>query len=393
VRGDPAGLEDLRQRTSAKWRAYPSEVIPAWIAEMDMDLAPAIAEALHAAVSRSDTGYRWPGDLPEALAEFAAARWDWVLNPALVTVIPDVVTGICEMLAVLTNRGESVVITPPVYQPFFSSVLRLERVLAEVPMIEDADGSSRLDLDGLQRAFARPEVTAFVLCNPHNPTGTVPTRAELARIDELAAMHGVAVISDEIHAPLSYPGVEFVPYLSVTGPDAVAVSLVSASKAWNLAGLKCAQVVVGSESMAQLIAERMPIEVTYGTGHLGVLASIAAYRESVGWLDAVVEQLAERALLVGSLMAEYLPAVRYRLPAASYLAWLDCRPLGLAEDPAEVFLARGGVALSAGPGFGTQGVGFARLNFATSTEVLRVIVERMASCTPQQGSRPADLFI
>jgi len=370
---------DLRRRTSAKWRYYDPEVIPAWIAEMDVDLAPPVAAALHAAIDRSDLGYRWPGELPSALAGFARDRWGWDLEPTRVTVIPDVVVGICEAIEVLTAPGDRVVITPPVYPPFFSSVERTGRGLAEVPLICDGEGRYALDLPGLQEAFARPEVTGFVLCNPHNPTGTVPTRDELVRIEQAARANGVAVISDEIHAPLVHPGHEFVPYLAAVPTDAVAVSLLSTSKAWNLAGLKCAQLVVGSDSMAGRFEEGMAIEVTYGTGHLGVLASIAAYRDGVPWLDQTVQRIAERAGQLRELLANQLPGVRYRPPDASYLPWLDCRELGLGDDPAAVFLERGGVALSAGVEFGSPGAGFARLNFATTPAVLGQIVDRMAA--------------
>ncbi|MFM7145519.1 MAG: MalY/PatB family protein, partial [Actinomycetales bacterium] len=314
-----------------------------------------------------------------ALAGFARDRWGWALEPTRVTVIPDVVVGICEAIEVLTAPGDCVVITPPVYPPFFSSVERTGRGLAEVPLICDGEGRYALDLPGLQQAFARPEVTGFVLCNPHNPTGTVPTRDELVCIEQAARANGVAVISDEIHAPLVHPGHEFVPYLAAVPADAVAVSLLSTSKAWNLAGLKCAQLVVGSDSMAGRFEEGMAIEVTYGTGHLGVLASIAAYRDGVPWLDQTVQRIAERAGQLRELLANQLPGVRYRPPAASYLAWMDCRELGLGDDPAAVFLARGGVALSAGVEFGSPGAGFARLNFATTPAVLGQIVDRMAA--------------
>lgn len=346
---------------------------------MDVELAPPIAEALHAAVSRSDTGYRWAGDLPAALAGFALARWGWHVDPEQVVVVPDVVTGICEAMDALTLPGESVVINPPVYPPFFSSVRRVNRVIVEVPLIEEPDSGYRLDIDGLEAAFARPEVTGYVLCSPHNPTGTLPSRDELERIAHAAAANGVAVIADEIHAPLTHPQAEFVPYLTVADPDAPAVSVVSTSKAWNLAGLKCAQLVAGSTAVTALLAERIPIEVTYGTGHLGVLASTAAYREGIDWLDETVGQLAARAAELASLLGRLLPEIGYQPPPASYLAWLDCRALNLGDDPSEAFLERAKVALSPGPSFGEQGAGFARLNFGTSPEILHAIVERMAA--------------
>lgn len=375
-----ADLHRLRERTSAKWRAFPADVIPAWIAEMDMPLAEPIAEALHAAVNRSDTGYRWVGELPAALAEFAGARWAWDIDPDRVIVLPDVLTAICQTIQAFTEPGAGVVINPPVYPPFFSSIEQITgRSVVSVPMIEDGTGRVALDLDGLERAFARPDVSAYLLCSPHNPTGSVPTRSELEQVAQSAARHQVAVIADEIHAPLTHLGTTHVPFLSIAPADLGAVSLVSASKGWNLAGLKCAQVVAGSAEALGTLVGSIPIEVTYGTGHFGVLASIAAYRDSVDWLDQTVQALAANGQALTRLLPAYLPGIGYQPPNASYLAWLDCRSLGLGDDPAAAFLERSQVALNAGLAFGPQGAGFVRLNFGTTPAILEAIVQRLGT--------------
>jgi cysteine-S-conjugate beta-lyase len=376
---DPAILAALRGRTSAKWRAYPDDVIPAWIAEMDVELAEPIADALHDAVRRSDTGYRWPGDLPLALAEFAAARWDWQVDPGHVLVLPDVLTCIRQSIEALTEPDAGIVVNPPVYPPFFSSIRQAGRRIVEVPLTPDDAGRLTLDLEGIERAFAMPGVGGYLLCSPHNPTGALPTRDALERIARAAQASGVVVVADEIHAPLAYPGATHVPYLSVAPSSAPAVSLLSASKGWNLAGLKCAQVVAGSASCMERLQERVPMEAQFATGHFGVIASIAAYRESGDWLDATVLGLQANARLLGDLIADQLPAVRYQTPDSSYLAWLDMRDLGLGDDPSAVILERGRVALSAGAPFGESGAGFARLNFGTSPELLRSIVARITA--------------
>ncbi len=378
---DPAAisLSDLRQRQSAKYQTYDPDVIPAWVAEMDFPLAPPVASALHAAIDRSDTGYRTGRGIAEALAEFAERRWGWLIPTDRVVVLPDVLSGITQSLALLTEPGTSAVLCSPIYPPFFSTIRKVaQRGLVDVPLVLAQDGSYSWNLDGLAEAFARPDVSAFVLCSPHNPTGTVPTREVLTTIAELADEHGVLVISDEIHAPLTLPGAEHVPYLSVVDDDAPAVTLISASKAWNLAGLKCAQ-VVGTSATAPILARDVPLDVIYGAGHLGVLAGVAAYREGEPWLDEVVAVLDANRRLLTHLLEEHVPQARYVPPQASYLAWIDFRAYGLGDDPSARLVTDARVALSPGPTFGPGGRGFARLNFATSPAILEEIVDRVGA--------------
>ena len=380
-------LEHLRQRTSAKWRAYEPDVIPAWVAEMDYPLAAPIAEALHAAIDRSDVGYRFIGDLPLALAEHALATWGWAVDPAHVIVLPDVLTSIAQAIEALTAPGDGVVVNTPVYPPFFSTVRDISgRVIVDVPLLRDPEGRYELDLDGLAAAFERPEVTAYLLCSPHNPTGLTPLADTLAAIAALALEHGVAVIADEIHAQLAHPGVVHTPFLTVASGELTAVSLVSASKAWNIAGAKCAQIVAGSQRVADILAERVPLEVTYATGHFGVLAAIAAYRGGGPWLEQVRAQIAANAQAIHACVVASMPEVRYAAPASSYLGWMDFSAYGLGNDPSEFFLERARVALSAGPTFGQGGDGFVRLNFGTSPAILDEILGRMSRSLDSRGA-------
>lgn len=373
-------LATLRQRQSAKYRQYPADVIPAWVAEMDFPLAEPIADALHAAIDRSDTGYRSAEGLPEATVAFLEETWGWSVAPGRVVAIPDVLTGVAQSIALLTEPGDGVVVNPPVYPPFFSTIRDVVgRTVVEVPM-RQVDGVYSLDLVGLAEAFARPDVTAFVLCSPHNPTGTVPTRSELAEIARLSDEFGVAVISDEIHAPLTLPGAEHLPYLTVAGPDARAIALVAASKAWNLAGLKCAQ-LIGTDLTADIVSRRLPLEVMYGTGHLGVIASVAAYRHGRPWLDHVLDILDGNRRLLGGLLAEHVPDAVYTAPEASYLAWIGLP--GWGDDPALGILRDARVALNRGPTFGPGGERHVRMNLATSPAILTEIVDRMAAHAPR----------
>ncbi|TEX51302.1 MAG: hypothetical protein B7C55_06330 [Actinomycetales bacterium mxb001] len=344
---------------------------------MDYPLAPVIARALHDAIDRSDTGYRWVEGLPKALAGFAHRRMGWELDPGRVIVLGDVLAAMSESMYRLTPAGSSIVITPPVYPPFFSTVRRvIERPLVEVPLLDGRE----LDLGGLARAFARPDVSAFLMSSPHNPTGTIHSRATLEQVARLAREHGVVVIADEVWAPLPLDGRDVTPYLSLgedlTGPD---VSLIAASKAFNLAGLKCAQIVGGSAQTASTLREGIPVEVTYAASQFGVIASIAAYADGDEWLDGTLAVISDNARLLADLLATHLPAVSYTPPQASYLAWLDCRALGLGDEPARIFRERGRVALNEGAEFGEQGRGFVRLNLATTPDVIEEAVVRMAS--------------
>jgi cystathionine beta-lyase len=373
-------LEDLRARRSMKWRRYGADVLPLWVAEMDVTLAPPVSEALLAAVRRGDTGYSHPGQLAEAYAAFSARRFGWAPDPAQALLMPDVMDAIVEVLRVVTDPGAGVAINPPVYHPFFSFIADAGRRVVEVDLLERGAGEYALDLAGLERTFAAGEATAYLLCNPHNPTGTVFGREDLLAVGDLAQRYGVRVLVDEIHAPLTYPGVRAVPFLSLADRSEAAARafvFVSASKAWNLAGLKAALALAGPEAVDDL--RRVPEEASFGAGLLGVLAGEAALRDGEPWLDKVLDALDANRMLLAELVAKYLPAVGYRPPDATYLGWLDCRPLGLGEDPAARFLTRGAVALSSGPAFGAPGRGFARLNFATSPEVLGEAVRRMAA--------------
>jgi cysteine-S-conjugate beta-lyase len=370
-------LDELRRRRSVKWRFKEPDVLPLWVAEMDVRLAEPICAALAELVERGDTGYvTWEG-LAEAYAGFAARRWRQELDPARMFVVPDVMWGIFEVLLVGTEPGDRVVINPPVYAPFFDTIGHARRRLVEVPLVRDAAGVYELDLAGLERAFAAG-ARAYLLCSPHNPVGRVWTRAELEAVAVLAERYGVLVLVDEIHGPLVYEPHRFVPFATLGAPAAAeAISFVSASKAWNLAGLKCALAVAGSAAGAALLAG-MGEEVAFGAGLFGAVANTVAFEEGEPWLDELLVGLHANRDHLHTLLAEHLPALRWRPEdaQATYLAWLDCTPLRL-DDPAGVFERRGRVALEPGPLYGTGGDGFVRLNFATSPAILGEAAQRM----------------
>ena len=377
-------LEVLRDRRSAKWRDHPPDVLPLTVAEMDFGLAEPITAVLREAIDRADTGYAMPApELGAALAGFAADRWDWRIDPDAVTAVADVGVGVVDLLRQLARPGDPVLISPPVYPPFFHWPTEAGARPVEVPLALGSDGWC-LDLPALEQAFAT-HPAAYVLCNPHNPVGRVHTPEELAALVRLARIHRVPIVSDEIHAPLVLPGARHTPLLTLPGAADIAVSLVSASKAWNLAGLKCAAVVTAGPAMAAVVA-RMPADARWRTGHFGVLATVAAFRAGGPWLDRLLGTLDRRRALLRRLLAERLPMVRWHPPEATYLAWLDCSAVGPDDQPRSRFLERGRVALEPGLRFGAAGAGHVRLNFGTSADILDRATRAMAAAVDRPES-------
>jgi cysteine-S-conjugate beta-lyase len=371
-------LELLRQRTSFKWRSFPGDVLPAFVAEMDFDIAEPIKDAVRAALDAGDCGYAHKGQLGEAYAEFAAARLGWSPDPDRIFAVPDVMTGVAETLLAITPPGSGIVINPPVYPPFFFRVALLGRTIVEAPLRRDEQtGSYDLDLDVLDQVLARDDVSAYLLCSPHNPLGKVWSRDQLLAVADICQRRGTELVVDEIHAPLVLRGARHVSFLSLDHPVTErTIAFTSATKAWNIPGLKCGVAIAGSAAAAEVLIERWEALLA---AQLGVLASVAAFTKGLPWLDVLLAQLDDNRMLLQRLLAEQLPAVDYVPPQASFLAWLDCRKLGLGDDPSAAFLERGRVALSPGPDFGEQGRGYARLNMGTSPELLAEAVSRMAA--------------
>lgn len=381
-------LSDLRRRSSQKWQAHGRDLLPLWVAEMDVLLAPDITDALHRAISDGDTGYTANRGYAEAVASFAAERWGWSGFPVGNTrVLADVMTAIVEVIKVSTSPGDAVVVTSPVYAPFFSYISHADRTVVEAPLT----ATGRLDPERIRHAIRElrglDKGVVLLISNPHNPTGMVPTRDELEQIAVIAKELDVRVLSDEIHAPLTLPGATFTPYLTVDGATD-AVMFISASKGWNLAGLKAAVAVAGPDAASDL--RTIPAEIDYAPSHLGVIAHSVAFRDAGSWLDGLIAGLDSKRALLGRLLEQHLPAVQWTPPEGTYLAWLDCRALEVArsvttsdfavatdiDGPAKLFYEYG-VALNAGHIFGRGGDGHVRLNFATSEAILTTALDRM----------------
>ncbi|MFV0632883.1 MalY/PatB family protein [Demequina sp.] len=371
-------LAQLRSRTSAKWRRYEPDVLPLWVAEMDVNLAAPIREELERAITDGDMGYAAGTGYTDAFAAFAAERWGWSIEADHITTVADVITGYTDVICMLTSPGDQVVVNSPVYPPFYSYLRAAGREVIEAPLGEDL----RLDFAALEEAFASATAggrsAAYLLCSPHNPTGTAHTRDELTRVAALADQHGVRVVVDEIHAPLVYADHEFVPYLTVDGGEH-GFALHAASKAWNLAGIPAALVVGGSAVRSEL--RQYAASPHHGPTHFGTLAQTAAYLHGGPWLEALLTGLERNRHLMGTLVAEHLAGAVYHLPQATYLTWIDCRGLDLGADPSAHFLEHARVALNPGPTFGTGGEGHVRLNIATHPDIITEAVRRMGAST------------
>lgn len=366
---------DLRARGGLKWTYYSEETLAAWVAEMDFGLAPPIGEALHRAIDLGITGYPYP-EAERATAEAAAAffgrRFGWEPSPEWVFPAPDVIEAGRRAIHHLTPGGSDVIVHSPVYFPFYGMIAGAQRDVIEVICQRDSQGAYRLELDAIERAMDGG-AGAVVLCNPWNPTGRSFSRAELEDLFALARSHRVRVISDEVHAPILYEGHEHIPAATID-PE-LTITITSASKAWNLPGLKCAQVVLTNEGDRDIWASHFTPDKV-GVGTLGLIANTAAYTESEPWLDDVMSRLSANRALLADLLAEHLPRTVWTAPEGTYLAWLDFSAYGHA-DPTTHLLEEAQVALTGGAPFGTGAERFGRLNFATTPEILTEIVERM----------------
>ncbi|RWZ61626.1 aminotransferase class I/II-fold pyridoxal phosphate-dependent enzyme [Labedella populi] len=369
-----APLGVLRSRTSEKWRGFPPDVIPMFVAEADFPLAEPIADALHAAIERGDTGYvASRTELPRAFAAFAERRWGWSLETAHVQTTADVSMGIVEMLRRI-EVGSGVVMTPPVYPPFYLLAEEAEVPVVDVPLT--TDGS--LDLPGIEGAF-RGGARALLLCNPHNPLGHPHAVASLAALADLADSFGATVISDEIHAPLTHSDAVFTPWLAVSDASRrTGFALHSASKAWNVAGLKCAMMIADDPERSGFLRS-LPDEVAWRTGQFGVIASIAAYDHGEEWLDRALLTIERNRRTLATRLGAELPVVRVHEPRAGYLSWVDFGAIGWTRDPADVILERARVALRTGSDFGPGGAGHVRVNLACDPALLDEALDRIVS--------------
>lgn len=375
---DQITQHDLRAAGSVKWTSFP-DTIGAFVAEMDFGVAPVINRTLKDALDLGVTGYlpeKLAKDLSQATARWYSDSYGWEISAERVHHVPDVIAAFELAIEHFTTPGSAIIVPTPAYMPFLLVPPMRDRRVIEVPSIE-VDGRWIMDLDAVAQAF-RDGGEMLVLCNPHNPLGTVATRDELLAIADVVTAAGGRVFSDEIHAPIVYAPAQHIPYASVS--DAAAshtLTATSASKAWNLAGLKCAQVIISNDADAALW-ESLGFWAGHGTSTLGVIANVAAYTGGREWLDGVVDYLDGNRRMLAQLVDEKLPGVRMIVPEGSYIALLDFRETGLTGDLGEWFRERAGVAMTDGAACGVAGIGYTRFIFALPRPVMVEAVERIA---------------
>lgn len=370
----------LRARASLKWSNVDVDVLPAWVAEMDVHLAPAIIDALQNAITRHDAGYPGSGEgVTQAFSDFARDRWNWNIEADQVSIHVDAATAAAKLMRHYAGADRSVMIMPPVYNRFYDWLDVGGVRPVEVPLTDVPNGGY-FDLDGIE-AGLKAGTKVILLCNPHNPLGRVFSRQELSELAELAERYDAVVLSDEIHAPLVYHGVEYSPWLTVSEAAAnTGIAIHTATKSWNFAGLKCG---IAIRSTTGPWPDDLDAKTSLtDSGFWGILATEAAFSQSRDWLDTVREHFEAQTGRLTQLLAEHLPEVKFHPPEASFLAWLDFGDTDLREEPSEYFLREARVALNPGTRFGAAGEGYARLNMGTSAQRLERIIKAMGKAWP-----------
>jgi cysteine-S-conjugate beta-lyase len=375
--------EQLRQRKTIKWNYFGPDVLPLWIAEMDFPTAPAVLDGVRACVANEEFGYPPVGEdvLPRATADWCRRRYGWRVLPEWVRVVPDVLKGLEVVINFLTRPESPVVLPVPAYVPFFDTLQVTGRQRVEIPMLRQDSGRYVMDLEELDTAFANG-AGSLILCNPNNPLGTAFSEDELRAIVEIAARHDARVLADEIHGPLVY-GQPHVAAASVSDTAAeTVVTLMSASKGWNLPGLMCAQVILSNDRDAR-DWDRINMLHKMGVSTVGIRANIAAYDHGALWLDELLVYLQANRDHLALTLPALIPGLKINTPEATYMSWVDFRALNLPTEPAEHLLLKAKVALSPGIPFGARvSSGFARLNFATTRAILDRAMSAIAAALP-----------
>ena len=364
----------LQARRTNKWHKFPSDVLPAWVADMDFGVAPSIAAALTRLTQNQEYGYAArDGVLAEAFARRMERRFGWHTDPADALAIGDLVQASFSSVMAFSEPGDAVLLQLPSYPPFMRAIEDTGRRLIANPMHDDG---TRWTLD--LPAAPDPRLRMMIFCHPQNPTGRCFSRAELDAVADFAIRHDLIVVSDEIHADIVYPGNTHIPLASLH-PEIAArtITITSATKSFNIPALRCAVMHFGAPALKERFASRIPTRLLGSPSVTGVDATVAAWDDGQPWLDEILAQLRANRDWLARVIADELPDVTMRVPEATYLAWLDCSALDLPVSAGQFFLDHARVGLNFGETFGAQYAGFARLNFATPAPILREIVARM----------------
>lgn len=370
-------LSNFAGRTSSKWRGFDPSILPMHVAEMDFDVAKEIRNHIVQMTENSDLGYLGPiPELAPAFSSYAKSRWNWDLGQNPVRLATDVGVAAVEILRLTTKPGDRVLICSPVYSSFFLWLKETKVLPHDVPL-RLVGQRWQLDLEGIEKAF-QSGVNVFLMCSPQNPVGTVHTKEELTTVALLAEKYGALVISDEIHAPLSWT--QYTPFLTLgSAAENHGVTITSTSKAWNTAGLKSAIVVSQSEKIDSVLID-FPESMHWRASILGAFSMVIAYQQCSYWIDETVERIKENLTFLRFELEKQLPKAKFFDMSATYLAWLDLSAYGV-DNVQSRLLYDAKVALVAGSDHSSDGKysDFVRFNFATSQTRIAEAVRRMAS--------------
>ncbi len=376
---------DRRDTNSYKWDSrddVPSDTIPLWVADMDFRVAPAIIDALRRKVDFGVFGYTFvPEDYYKSVCNWFRRWHKWSIDARLITVTTGVVPAISAIIKAFTKPGDKVLVQTPVYNCFFSSIRNNGCIMLESRLVLEGE-KYHIDFDDLEAKASDPQCKLMLLCNPHNPTGRVWTRDELARIDDICRRHDVLVVADEIHCELVFPGYVYTPFATVASDRWIAC--VSPSKAFNIAGLQIANIICSDQSLRAKVDRAINDNEVCDVNPFGVSALIAAYDESRDWLEQLLAYLHGNYRMLREMASELCPSLTLIDIEGTYLAWLDCRPLGIpSADLEEKLIADASVWVNAGSIYGDAGEGFIRINMACPRERLRIGLERLFAALNQ----------
>lgn len=373
-------IVDRRGTNSYKWDNCANDVLPLWVADMDFETAPCVKKALRRRVEHGVFGYvKVPESYYSAIIDWYRRRHEWTMERDWIIYTIGVVPAISAIIQAMTNPGDKVLVSTPVYNCFFSSIRNSGCVMVDSPIVYE-NQTYHIDFEDFERKASDPQVKLFLLCNPHNPAGRVWTREELTRMGEICLRHGVFVLSDEIHNELVMPGHKYTPFASINEDFLLhSATCTSPSKSFNIAGLQIANITVASEDVRNRIDKQININEVCDVNPFGVVALEAAYsRDGEAWLDELLAYLHGNYQYLSSFFEKHLPQLPVTRLEGTYLVWVDCSILGMSGSKlCECLLDEQRVWLNEGEMYDPSGSNFVRINIACPRSTLVEALKRI----------------